>query len=202
MAYTRTWAEVLNLLGSRDSDEIDDASREAHVDFTERLSDILYDVNADPWVVRVPGVNIDGTVTHRMAAYASVLGTGTATRAPGSVHPASASGSCELIFPVNGPQGSKVRAFNITGYRTIVGASVQAELWEIDTSTGAATNLAAVSLTLIQGGIQSAASGIIDRDMLSTRAFYIRVVLVADASGAGTAGLTDVGQTVKLAGTP
>src|SRR4051812_5094259 len=54
MPYTRTWAQVNALLGSRDADEIDDASRETHVDLTERFGDILKDVTADPWELDVP----------------------------------------------------------------------------------------------------------------------------------------------------
>ena len=42
--YTRPWSEVMNLSGSRDADEIDDAAREDKQDLTERLSDILEDV--------------------------------------------------------------------------------------------------------------------------------------------------------------
>lgn len=54
MAYTRAWVEVLRLLGARDADEIDDASRETKVDLEERFTDILVDPAADPWRLKLP----------------------------------------------------------------------------------------------------------------------------------------------------
>jgi len=50
MTYTRTWDQVLNVPGTRDADEIDNAFRETHTDLTERFAALVQDVNADPWV--------------------------------------------------------------------------------------------------------------------------------------------------------
>jgi hypothetical protein len=60
--YTQAWSLVNFLLGTRDADEIDEASRETHRDLEERFKDILYDVEADPWKIKVPGVSITGNL--------------------------------------------------------------------------------------------------------------------------------------------
>jgi hypothetical protein len=200
MAYTRPWDQVLNLLGDRDADEIDDASREAHLDFTERFSSILFDVTADPWKVRTPGVAVDGTFAYNISAHTGAPGAGVADRTnPGQVSPSVAGGNCELFFPVQVVSGAKIRAFSIRGVRSIAGASVQAELWNLNSATGVPTNLQTLALPA-GAGIQFAGSGLINHFADQNQSYYIRVNLVADVSGANTAGLLEVRVAIDLSG--
>lgn len=203
MAYTRVWdTEVLGTPpGSRDSDEIDDAIREFKVDVSERLADLVFDINADPLVLKTPGVAIDGSVTFVRSAVPCVSGPNAVVRGPYQVNPGAAGASAEIYFPIDAQQGSTLRAFSIDGYRTVAGASVQASLIEVDKALQTSTALATVSLA--SGvGVQSATSGLINALMSSTKAYYVVVNMLADASGAATAAIVEMRFVVKLAGTP
>lgn len=202
MAYTRTWAQVNNLLGSRDADEIDDASRETHTDLTERFSDIVYDVNADPWVLKTPGVAINGNQSYALPVHGASIFSGNLVRDNFDVYPAAPSTTTVILIPIAFPRDATVVSFEIRGFRTAVDATVQASLIELDSTTATFSTLANISLPSAIAGIQTAASGAINAAAPFNKSYYIKAFLTAGAGGATTARLSSVYYTVKLPGTP
>lgn len=202
MAYTRVWAQVLNLLGARDSDEIDDASREAHLDFQERFSDILYDVVGDPWKVRIPGVAVDGIQSVRIPATPAVATLGTPTRNNFDVQPGGtgAPNAIGLAIPIIVPIDSTLISVEVVGYRTAAGATVQLSVAQLDYTTELFTSLSVVSLPLVQAGKQITSTGPLNVAMPSNKSFYASLFAQADASGVATARISSIGVIYKLAG--
>jgi hypothetical protein len=206
MAYTRTWPEVNFLLGTRDADEIDDASRETHLDLTERFSDILYDVNATPWKIKVPGVSPEGTYTYRIPVVPWTLILGDVQRNNFDVQPIPSGGSfipCGLGFPLVIPANTTILNYEIVGFRTAVGASVQVSLAELDYNTSSFTSLAVVVLPIVQPGIQFHGSPDLNVVAALNKSYYFSVSLHPDtAATPETSRLSSVGIGLKLAGAP
>lgn len=145
MAYTRPWSQVLNLLGSRDADEIDDASREAHTDLTERFSDILEDVNADPW--KIKGV----AFTQRFHWSTGYLGTPTsgAIGIGNFVNPNASGASMTVYMPIQVPIGMKLVEVKFRWKLTGAGASAHADVQK---------NLSSASVSIIANANASGTS--------------------------------------------
>lgn len=202
--YTQVWSLVNFLLGTRDADEIDDASRETHRDLTERFSDILFDVNADPWKVKVPGVSAAGTYTNRIPVVPWTLLEGDVQRNNFDVQPAGGSvAACGLGFPLIIPADTTIINFEIIGFRTAVAAVVSVSLSELDSNTATWTSLAIASLPIVQPGIQSQGSADLNVVAAVNKSYYLSCLL-RPATGATpeTARLSSVGIGYKLAGAP
>jgi hypothetical protein len=202
MPYTRPWAEVFALSGGRDSDEIDDENRSTHTDLTERLSDILYDVEADPWVLKTPGVSVDGSQSHKISAVPMQSSTAAIVRGTVDVRPSASGGSFELLYPLGLPQGTTITNLGVSGFRTHSSASVIARLYQVNLDTGGLTILDVVPLALTQAGIQWAYGGVLAVLMSANNAYYIGVTAASDVSSADTARVAAVSVTTKLAGVP
>jgi hypothetical protein len=166
----------------------------------ERFASILFDVAADPWVLKVPGVAIDGTISYNISAVAAQPLTTTAVkRYLNGVGPNVAGEAITVLIPLQLQSGSTVRAFAIGGSRTHAGAAVTAKLWSVDEDTP--TEVAAVSLSGTTG-YQTASSGVLTEFVSSHKSYYIEATIDSDASGEETAQLHYVRVVEKLSGTP
>lgn len=202
MPYTRTWAEVMMLLGTRDSDEIDDAVREARSDLAERFASILFDVEADPWVVKIPGVNVDGTQNWLYGSTDFELFGTTLTRALAdlTVHPTAVSVGNSAVLHLTAPRGSVIKGFSV---RVLceTGATVSVTLRKI-TSLGVSSNIVIVAATP-GAAIQQVASGAaLTEELTSGADYFLEVNLVANGSSATSAKLFNADVQYKLSGTP
>jgi len=206
MPYTQPWSLVNFLLGTRDADEIDDASRETHRDLEERFSSILYDVNADPWKIKVPGVSPTGTYTYRIPAVPWTLVFGDVLRNDFDVQPIMSGGSfipCGLGYSLLIPADTTILNFEVVGFRTVAGASVQVSLVELDYNTSLATPLATVSLPLVQSAVQFHGSADLNVVAAVNKSYYFRADLHPGTAGTPeTSRLSSVGVGLKLAGAP
>jgi hypothetical protein len=202
--YTQLWPLVNFLLGTRDADEIDEASRETHRDLEERFKDILYDVEADPWKIKVPGVSITGTYTHRIPVVPWTVILGSVVRNDFDVQPDFQGGSfipCGLGWPLVIPADTTIINFEVVGFRTAVGASVQVSLAEVDYTTATTTSLAVVVLPVVQPGIQFHSSPDLNVVAAVNKSYYLSAFLHPDTPAATTtARLSSVGIGFKLAG--
>lgn len=155
MAYTREWAQVMNLLGSRDADEIDDASREAKVDLDERFRDVIQDVDAFPWKLKIPGVDVNQKLwmdIHPVSGY----GVGGVTLGAVSANPSRyvfltpAFINGQWYVPVNLPRGSIVTDV-VLHVRQGSGTAIQGWFAQIDHVAGR-TDIASGSVPIIVVG--------------------------------------------------
>lgn len=169
MAYTRPWADVNNLPGTRDADEIDDASRETHTDLEERFADIVQDVTADPWVLKVPGTGVDQSYSIRIPAAGGMIVSGLQfDPALGSVKPLTAGGSGTWVCCIQVPRTLHVKGAIFTCFRAAPGI-VTGKIVQIDGSSGAtptppnvvAQDSAPGSLSVIQAIVVSGVDEII-----------------------------------------
>lgn len=200
MAYTRVWADVNNLLGTRDSDEIDDASRETHVDLTERLTDILFDVAADPWKVKIPGVSGDGSQNHLVHPVAgNVFGNvGMDVSIARSVQPLAVGNSGTWAGPIAVPRGSTLKSVVFHVVRSTAGAAVVCRVIKVDdsgTPTTVGSDAAAVS-----GSPQLVTVGGLTEQFTSTAVYYLEVFLTADGSLVTSAQFLWADLVIQLAG--
>lgn len=128
MPYTRTWDEVNNLPGSRDADEIDDASRETHLDLTERFDDIIKGgAAADPWVLKTTGL---------ISRYSWAIGTpappSSGLMSVGSAVGPNDPGAAQTIFvPIIVPKGSKLLQVSFRLRLSGAGASAVATVYKL-----------------------------------------------------------------------
>lgn len=187
MAYTRTWAEVMMLLGTRDSDEIDDAVREARFDLMERFADILYDVEADPWKIKIPGVNSDGTQSHLIHPISGVVfdNVGMNVDTARSVQPLAVGNSGTWAGPIPVPRGSVIKAIAFRVRRTTVGATVICRLIEVDID-GVRTVISNDAAP-VAGAAQTVAVSGLNEEMSSTAIYYLEVFLQADGASVASA---------------
>lgn len=203
MPYTRPWAQVFALPGSRDSDEIDDNDREHHTDLTERLDDIIFGGAAsDPWILKVPGVEVTGNQSYALPVHGAQIFAGNLVRDNFDVYPAAPSTTTVILIPITFPRDATVVSFEIRGFRTAGDATVQASLVELDSTTATFSTLANITLPSAIAGIQTVASGAINAAAPFNKSYYIKAFLTAGAGGATTARLSSVYYTVKLPGTP
>lgn len=192
MAYLRPWDEVFNLLGSRDADEIDDASREGHFDLTQRFDDIIEGgAQADPWRLKQSSLSGDGNAKYLVAAETAVVDSVTeATRGPAYIHPKLANQGILVYFPITYVPGGTLIAWEIRGFRTTAAASVTAHLERTDILAGTSVGLQIMSLDDISASVQIA-SGDGGRPVMdtSTKAFFVWVSVQAGPTAADTARL-------------
>jgi hypothetical protein len=147
MTYTREWDDIgLNLPGTRDSDEIDDASREAKVDLEERFSDIVKDVRADPWEAKPLN-----TVTriHYSAGFhvSSMIETVTTVDIGFPyISPVLANGSLTILVPIPVPVGQILSKVRVRAKLYNAGSILVASVKRVDAS-GLSTQLGIASVT-------------------------------------------------------
>jgi hypothetical protein len=201
VAYTRTWTQVLNLLGSRDADEIDDASREAKVDFTERFTDILYDVEADPWKVRIPGVAIDGTANMRILPVLGELianlqfDVSTYFARPTAV---SIGGVWVCSLPI--PRGSTIIGVGFSVFRNTAGATVTCKLVKVE--PGGSQTVVATQGAPVFAGQQEVSLGVLSEQITDLADYLLVAEIVTDGVSVTNAQLAAVNVAYKVAGAP
>lgn len=201
MAYTRPWAQVMNLPGSRMAHEIDDENREGHTDFTERFSSILVDVTADPWVLKLPGLTGAAEFSQHYMANAFPVVAGTPTFTLNSVHPSLGNGNLNVNVPIVYWQGTRITNLGIHGIRNHASAVVQATLYRVD-DTGSVTPVVVVSLSAVSASFQSAVSAALTENMDANRAYFVQAVITAGPTALGVdAQLAKIHVSFKLAGT-
>lgn len=201
MTYTRTWSEVNNLLGSRDADEIDDASRETHVDLTERFADIVQDVNANPWKLKLPGLNpVDGTQSNPIPLTSGKM-FGTTLEmiiADMAIQPTAISVGNSWVGEIIAPYGSVIKAIQARVLRTTAGATVSMKFRTVD-STGVNTDVSVVAAP-VNAALQYITITGLNQPTNGLHCF-VEVNLVADGSNANSARLLGVDVNFKPAGT-
>jgi hypothetical protein len=163
---------------------------------------LVYDVNAFPWVPKVPGVAVDGTQNWIYGSTDFELFVTTLERAIGdiSINPTAVSVGGSAIVHLTAPRGSVIKGFSVKAV-CLVGATLSITLRKID-NLGVNTNVVVVS-AVPGAGIQTISSGAALTEMISTTAdYYIEVNLVADGTTKTSAILYSVDVAYKLAGTP
>jgi hypothetical protein len=189
MAYTRDWAtEVLGRpLGSRDSDEIDDAMREFRVDLNERLTDILQDPAAFPWVLKIPGTGVDQSYNIRIPAAGGHIVSGLVfDPALGGVKPTSAGGSGKWVCSLQVPRTIHVKAAVFSALRASPGI-VTAKIVRVSAPTGGAptvtvlaTDSASASLVTVQGIVLAG----LDEELGVSNDLFFEVDITGDGGSA------------------
>ncbi len=186
MAYVYTWAQILNLLGSRDSDEIDDSSREAKAGFDERFRDILWDVEADPWQVKVPGVNVDGTQSVRLTPpLGALLNSLTFDVATFSAKPTAVSVGGVWIAAIPIPRGSTIKSANFVVSRKTAGATVTCKIVKVENAAGTAAPIPTVVASTgaaISANMQNVSPGVITGTIGTLEDYLLVCEITADGA--------------------
>lgn len=201
MPYTRPWDQVHNLQGGRDADEIDDHDREAHLDLSERLADVLYDVAADPWKVKIPGVAIDGTANVRLPAVMGVLianlqfDVGTYFARPAAL---GAGGVWVCGIPVQ--RGSRIQGVTFSVFRNTAGATVTCKVVKVEAG-GIQTVVATQGAPVFAGQQEVSLTGM--DEQINDLADYLLVVeMVTDGASLTNAQLAVANVFYKVSGAP
>lgn len=198
--YTRIWADVNNLQGTRMAAEIDDASRETHLDLTERFSDIVVDVNADPWVLKgLPAGTVDYDLPHSAGIKSpNVTWVGTILEA---VNFDSATADGIIQFPILAPRGSRLRRFSMNGRKQDAAATLFMTLNEINADTNVGSAVA--SLEIDDGDVSPDIQGVVSEPVdfvLQAGRFYSFAVDVRGRPFNGAASLVGINYTIQLPG--
>lgn len=180
MAYTRPWDAINWLLGARDADEIDDGVREAGLDMDERLSSILVDVTADPWVLKAVATHMrmhwSAADLEATAPATLVRGAGVAVGAVGDL--------LILHFPVIAPVGTLITGGIIRCKRAHANVSVTGRLHQID-AAGAIIPVGPVVAAVVSATPQDLAFGP-HTETMAVDTFY-RVLVTLTTGGAAAA---------------
>jgi hypothetical protein len=108
---------------------------------------------------------------------------------------------CGLAWPLVIPADTTIINFEIVGFRTVAGASVQVSLQELDYNTSTIVSLATVSLPLVQAAIQFHSSPDLNVVAVVNKSYYLRADLHPGTAGTPeTSRLSSVGVGFKLAG--
>lgn len=136
--YTRSWAPEAWLLGARDADEIDDGVRDAGNDLDERFQDVIVDVEADPWELKLPAELFESML---MLAGPSSVGVGWVMGIEAVASNTATAGALITPIPFLRP-GMTITGFDSFGRRD-ASATAQVSLRYYDDGGGAATVVSA-----------------------------------------------------------
>ena len=187
MAYTTLWATILNLLGTRDADEIDDASREARAGLEERFNDIIWGGAAsDPWKIKVPGVNVDGTQNMKLTGpLGAVLSNLVLDASTYAVKPNAVAAGGVWICSLPLPRGSTLKAaiFNVS--RKTIGATVTCKIVKVEQPTGSAApspTVIASSGGLVDANIQAVNPGAVTEIITQSNDYFVVCEITGDGA--------------------
>ena len=206
MSPTRDWATQFlgTPLGSRDSDEIDDAIRELKVDLNERLPGIVKDVNAFPWQPNI----VPGLVT-QIIRYPWHIGwiqtSGTVVYGPNYVSIADAGLTSKVWMPVPVLVGFRITKIAFRWMRNGLTAGMTGELFKTYASGTSIANPGNVNHSLITGlGTWDTRNIALDpgEPILPGETPFAIVTLVNGGGGGNVAHFMDMEVTAVLGLTP
>ena len=202
MAYSRPWAEVYALLGTRDADEIDDNERENKSDLDERLADILHGgPTADPWVLKVPGVSVSGTQNYMLSSVqGQVFGDiGMDVSSARVAQPLAISNSGTWVCGLPIPRGSKITAATFRVARITAGASAICRIIKVD-EDAVRTTVASEAAPVDASGLQDVEISGLTEEITTTAVYYLEVFLQSDGTTVNSAQLLSVNLAIIVAG--
>lgn len=193
MPYTRAWNPAGMLLGSRDADEIDNATRDFARDLDERFTDILVDPAADPWQLKA---NATKHVMHWSAAHIQLRGATTdwPTQSAQRAIPPGVSEGFFAYFPIVAPKGSNLTELSVKCLRTTAPAILNTTFAKID-AAGTVTIIDTVNPPT-DAGVQDAAYTALNETLGDGECWLLVVEVASDSATAASAGLYSIAYTL------